>query len=751
MRLVKVRPGCTSPRGPFRSMARMEETRRQRTPRRDPRLGALAEESGYRIEERIGAGGMGIVYRAHDADGREVAIKLLRHDIADDPRARERLAREVAAQKLVRSESIVRILDAELDSPDAFVVTEFVPGPTLEDAVRERGGLHPEAVREVGLVLGDALRVIHAAGVIHRDLKPSNVLLRGARPRDLDGFDPEGDRLDPVIIDFGIAIAAEESRLTSTGLVMGTAAYLDPEVVRTNHTAEAGDWWSLAAMLAYAATGREPYGSGRADLVFLRADRGEIDVDGLPVELAAWLREALQADPARRPDPATHLAKLADLDLTRFEDAGETEAFGADGRTAVLPAGAAAAGATAATPSEAPGDEAASGEGGDGATTALPAGDAEDASGAAAADDPAAGAGAPGPEATQVLPVVADGDRTETLPRIDDAGATRAEAVREQQAGGYDAPTEALRTDALRAEAPRTEALPVVESPTMRLPVIQEELAAPPRPVPTPTPSGNDPRPYDPQRPVQRGPDGGLAGYPVTAPVASPYPAQTSAPSPYPAPQPYGQMAPYGMAPQPVPPPPRRPVLVWLGHLLLIGLGVIAPYIALVLLLLLGGAARTWERSHRSVAARRMRGSSGAGPLWAAGTAAPFRILQGVAETALQAVLPLLLGLLVGVAVDAATYLGTGTALPDGVALGTAVGITTLLTWVGIGSRTTRLGAHRMVDAAAPDRTWTVVLLGLLLLLLVAVVATIGARQGMVDYFPFSSGPTLESIAFWRR
>ncbi|GAB4097007.1 serine/threonine-protein kinase [Brachybacterium horti] len=721
----------------------MEETRRQRTPRRDPRLGALAEESGYRIEERIGAGGMGIVYRAHDADGREVAIKLLRHDIADDPRARERLAREVAAQKLVRSESIVRILDAELDSPDAFVVTEFVPGPTLEDAVRERGGLHPEAVREVGLVLGDALRVIHAAGVIHRDLKPSNVLLRGARPRDLDGFDPEGDRLDPVIIDFGIAIAAEESRLTSTGLVMGTAAYLDPEVVRTNHTAEAGDWWSLAAMLAYAATGREPYGSGRADLVFLRADRGEIDVDGLPVELAAWLREALQADPARRPDPATHLAKLADLDLTRFEDAGETEAFGADGRTAVLPAGAAAAGAAAATPSEAPGDEAASGEGGDGATTVLPVADdgADADADADAADDPATGAGAPGPEATQVLPVVADGDRTETLPRIDDAGATRAEAVREQPGGGYDAPT----------EAPRTEALPVVESPTMRLPVIQEELAAPPRPVPTPTPSGNDPRSHDPQRPVQRGPDGGLAGYPVTAPVASPYPAQTSAPSPYPAPQPYGQMAPYGMAPQPVPPPPRRPVLVWLGHLLLIGLGVIAPYIALVLLLLLGGAARTWERSHRSVAARRMRGSSGAGPLWAAGTAAPFRFLQGVAETALQAVLPLLLGLLVGVAVDAATYLGTGTALPDGVALGTAVGITTLLTWVGIGSRTTRLGAHRMVDAAAPDRTWTAVLLGLLLLLLVAVVATIGARQGMVDYFPFSSGPTLESIAFWRR
>src|SRR5699024_10462585 len=200
--------------------------------------------------------GMGIVYRGLDADGNDVAIKLLRHEISDDPHARGRLGREVAAQQRVRNDNIARILDAELDSGDAFVVTEFVPGPTLEDAVHEHGGLHPEAVREIGLVMGHALRDIHASGVVHRDLKPSNVLLRGATEAALLAYDPEGDGLDPVIIDFGIAIAAEKSRLTSTGLVMGTAAYLDPEVVRTNHTGEVADWWAWAAMLAFTATGR---------------------------------------------------------------------------------------------------------------------------------------------------------------------------------------------------------------------------------------------------------------------------------------------------------------------------------------------------------------------------------------------------------------------------------------------------------------------------------------------------------------
>ncbi len=679
----------------------MEAMSDSRTPRRppaasDPRLEALAEDSGYEVLGRIGAGGMGIVYRAHDADGRDVAIKMLRHEIADDPRARERLAREVAAQQRVRNDNIVRILDAELESSDAFVVTEFVPGPTLEDAVRSHGGLHPEAVREVGLLLGETLRDIHGAGVIHRDLKPSNVLLRNARDADLAGFDPEGDGLDPVIIDFGIAIAAEESRLTSTGLVMGTAAYLDPEVVRTDHTGEAGDWWSWAAMLAFAATGREPFGTGRADLVFLRADRGEIDIDGVPTELGAWLRSALHADPAERATPEELLARLAELDLDRYDDPGETEVFETGPRTEVLPVlgadGAPAAGA--ATPAD-------SGPG----------------------TDPVAGRiGSPEAEGA-----------TEALPRIGD---------------GDEPPTEALPRSTTPAEPP-TEVIPVMGTPTRALPVVPPP-AGPVGPNGQPTGAYGAPSP---QHPVQQHAPGVQ-----TAPAQWPGPGdgqmqpQHTAPQQMMAPQPTPEQMALQQGTWAAPPaPPRRPLLVWTGHLLIVALAALAPYVSLAVMLLLGALARTWERGHRSVAAQRMRGATGSGPSWAAGLASPFRFLQGLLEMVLQALFPLILGLLVGIALDAGWTLLQGTPPPDGAAFATAMVITLLITWVGIGSRTTRDGAHRMLDAAAPDLLWGAIVLVLLLLLLGAVAFALVTREGMVDYLPFPGGPRLDDIALWRR
>ncbi|GAB2536325.1 serine/threonine-protein kinase [Brachybacterium huguangmaarense] len=758
---------------------------------RDPRLRLLAEESGYTVIERIGSGGMGIVYRAQDADGRDVAIKLLRPEIADDARARERLAREVSAQQRVRHENIVRIIDAELESPDAFVATQFVPGPTLEDAVRERGGLHPEAVREIGLVLGETLCDIHTAGIVHRDLKPSNILLRDAQPQDLDGFDPDGPGLDPVIIDFGIAQAAEESRLTSTGLVMGTAAYLDPEVVATNETSAASDWWAWAALLAFTATGREPFGSGRADVVFFRAQRGEIDLDGLPTEMRAFFRDALRAEPSARPDADELLSRLEELDLERYDDPGETEmlpAAGVAGRDG--DAGSGDDRTSDGADADAGADRKADG-GGPGATTPLGNGVTDPDAAPATEVLPAVGAREPWarPDATRPLPAGGDPeatDATEALPVVGAGAAglgassghapTEALPVGGWSTGGVGrsggtsdpAPTEALHvggwddraadatqqlpghggdgraatgfhaagadrgvgadpTEARRAPAPaepRTEMLRPVGTRTRVMPAIRDDAPPP-------------------------------GGYGAPSPVAPPRQAPVATASGQGvAPAGYG----YGPGGQPLgtgpyyapvePPAPRRTLLVWLGHLIIIGLGAVAPYVSLLAILLLGAFARTWERSHRSMERARRLGKTG-GAAVSTGIAAPFRFVLALLETALMALLPLVLAVLLAVSADALAFYAFGRILEPAWLYGGAIAVTLLLTWVGLGGRLTRTGAHRLLDAAAPDRVWTLVVDGLLLLLLGAVAAAVVARGGFVDHFPF---PTVrpEDYLPWR-
>lgn len=877
--------GMTPPDGSSRALGR------------DPRLRLLAEESGYEVLGRIGAGGMGIVYRALDADGRDVAIKLLRPEIADDPRARERLAREVAAQQRVRHDNIARILDAELDSSEAFVATEFVPGPTLEDAVRDHGALHPEAVREIGLTLGETLRDIHAAGIVHRDLKPSNVLLRDARETDLVSYDPDGAGLDPVVIDFGIAQAAEESRLTSTGLVMGTAAYLDPEVVATNTTSAASDWWSWAALVAFASTGREPFGSGRADLVFFRAQRGEIDVEGLPTELAAWLRDALRADPAERADPEALLARLEDLDLEAFDDPGETEAFAVGGAVA------AGGGDARAADGEAFGDrDGAFGTRDDAVAAGADAPD-ESSGGAATRALPVAGlAGAPGlagaagaAGATGAAAAVGgetampdDADRTQALPALGEVtedlavqdGATEALPARGATealpaggatealpagpgatavlpagpaASGHDAsgqgvpgqesaahrtrgastPVDAEPTALPESSEPDTEIMEIVREPTRAIPVIRDDHAAyghrdqgrsaPGSPTQArpgqgyPAASGHDAGGSAPtqghpghQRPSQ--PQTYPQGYPGSSPAAqqsaAQHPASQQRPTGYPQhpgyggpqqtrpamhPQQAAQMqqprmpqqtprsqpmaqqqviqqrpqqgaapqiyAPYGFGPdgRPLGPPqvvgpprpPRRPLLALLGHAILIALAAVVPYIALAAMLVLGAVSRTWERSHRSIQAARYRGKA-SGASWAIGLAVPFRFLLGLLEMALQALFPLLLGLVLAVCADALAHYGAGMLLPSGALFAGTMAVTLLLTWVGLGSRTTRDGAHRMLDSAAPDHLWGGVIAVLLALLLGAVIVTIGARTGQVDYFPFVGGPRLDELLPWR-
>ncbi|WP_432520779.1 protein kinase domain-containing protein [Kineococcus sp. SYSU DK006] len=261
----------------------------------------------YRLDREIGQGGMGIVYLGLDDEHRAVALKVLKPHIAADPQARQRLAREVQTLERVRSPRVAEVLSADVDGTWPHLVTRYVPGPPLEHVVQTRGPLRGTRLRDLGHGLAEALHAIHAAGVVHRDLKPSNVLL-------LDGL--------PVVIDFGIAHVADDVRLTSTGLVMGTPGYLSPEVVAGGLVSPATDWWGWAATVAYAASGRPPFGTGPMEVVLDRVRRADVDLSGVPADLRGPLLAALAVNPSHRPHPEALLRALDGATTGPLEQSG---------------------------------------------------------------------------------------------------------------------------------------------------------------------------------------------------------------------------------------------------------------------------------------------------------------------------------------------------------------------------------------------------------------------------------------------
>ena len=262
----------------------------------------------YRLLNRLGEGGMGVVHLGLDRAGRAVAVKVLREHVAHDPDARARLAREVSTLQRVRHPLVAEVIDADVDGEQPYVVTRFVNGPSLDEVVRQQGPLAPDALTRLGRGLSAALEAIHAAGIVHRDLKPGNVLL-------LDG--------KPVVIDFGIAHVADDVRLTTVGLVMGTPGYLSPEVVDGQAVTTATDWWGWAATLAFAASGRPPFGRGPMDVVIDRVRRGDSDLDGVDPRLRPLLAAALAVSPDLRPDAGEVLAAL-----DRYAAGGDTTLVG---------------------------------------------------------------------------------------------------------------------------------------------------------------------------------------------------------------------------------------------------------------------------------------------------------------------------------------------------------------------------------------------------------------------------------------
>lgn len=249
----------------------------------------------YRVVQQLGEGGMGVVHLALDQRGRAVAVKVLRPHVAHDEDARARLAREVATLARVRSPRVAPVFDADLDGDQPYIVTRYVPGPSLDAHVKEHGTLSAEELLRLGRGLAEALRSLHEIGVVHRDLKPGNVLL-------VDG--------DPVLIDFGIAHDADASRMTMTGLVMGTPGYLSPEIIEGAEVDAATDWWGWAATLVFAASGHPPFGRGGMEAVLSRVTRGDVDLTGVDARLAPLLYAALTPDTARRPDADEVLGAL---------------------------------------------------------------------------------------------------------------------------------------------------------------------------------------------------------------------------------------------------------------------------------------------------------------------------------------------------------------------------------------------------------------------------------------------------------
>ncbi|MFI8814191.1 MULTISPECIES: serine/threonine-protein kinase [unclassified Streptomyces] len=271
----------------------------------------------YRLLSRLGEGGMGQVFLARSDRGRTVALKLVRRELAEQPEFRARFRQEVRAAQQVGGAWTAPVLDADTEAPVPWVATGYVAGPSLQGIVSGRTGapgpasgaygpLPERSVQLLGSGLAHALQHIHGAGLVHRDLKPSNVLMT------IDG---------PRVIDFGIARAMEaaDAGLTRTGALVGSPGFMAPEQVRGQRVTTACDIFCLGSVLAYAATGRLPFGtadSGGVHALMFRIAQEEPDLTGVPVDLVELIADCLAKDPAGRPSTDEILERLGEPEAT---------------------------------------------------------------------------------------------------------------------------------------------------------------------------------------------------------------------------------------------------------------------------------------------------------------------------------------------------------------------------------------------------------------------------------------------------
>jgi multiple sugar transport system substrate-binding protein len=275
--------------------------------------GDPASVGGYRLLGRLGAGGMGQVFLGVSPGGRKVAVKLIHPVHAGDAQFRERFAREIEAAQRVGGFHTALVVDADPYANPPWMVTAYIEGPSLQEAVREGGPLPPDRVRALGAGLAEGLAAIHAHGLVHRDLKPANVIMAADGPR---------------IIDFGIARAVDATTgITATGVLIGTLAYMSPEQLRGNPAGPASDVFSLGGVLGFAAMGRAPFGSDSTVSIMFRVvneppDLAAVDDEALREVIAACLAKS----PGDRPTVRAVLAALSDPGLASVEPPAPTSA-----------------------------------------------------------------------------------------------------------------------------------------------------------------------------------------------------------------------------------------------------------------------------------------------------------------------------------------------------------------------------------------------------------------------------------------
>lgn len=243
----------------------------------------------YRVIGRLGEGGMGTVHAALAPDGLRVAVKVIHPARAEDPEFRARFRREVELSARVTGPCLIPLLAAEPDAAAPWLATAYVPGLTLNQRLATHGPLTGGSLYAFATGTAQALATVHAAGVVHRDVKPQNVILSPAGPR---------------VLDFGIAHAADGTSVTRTGAMTGTPGWISPEHYRTGKSGPEGDVFAWGALVAYAATGRLPFGTGAPDVVAFRVMSGEADLDGMPEGLRRIVEKALAKDADDRPTAA---------------------------------------------------------------------------------------------------------------------------------------------------------------------------------------------------------------------------------------------------------------------------------------------------------------------------------------------------------------------------------------------------------------------------------------------------------------